>query len=121
MNDTSKHFVGVDLHKSILQVCVLDKHGEIIKERRFRGGSLMDGLAVVSWLVQWRQGGRFCVEAVGMNRWFVNACQDQGLQIVVVDPTKMNLRMLGKKTDRRDAYELARRLRLGDVDRNAAT
>ena len=39
----------------------------------------------------------------------------------LVDPTKMNLRMLGKKTDRRDAYELARRLRLGDVDRNAAT
>ena len=34
---------------------------------------------------------------------------------------RRHLRMLGKKTDRRDAYELARRLRLGDVDRNAAT
>lgn len=29
--------------------------------------------------------------------------------------------MLGKKTDRRDAYEIARRLWLGDIDRNAKT
>ncbi len=121
MNDTTKHFVGIDLHKTILQVCVLDTDGEIVKERRFRGESLEDGLAVVEWLTQWKPGGRFCVEAVGMNRWFVNACQDQGLQIVVVDPTKLDLRMLGKKTDKRDAYELARRLRLGDIDRSAVT
>lgn len=121
MRNATKHFVGIDLHKSILQVCVLGTDGEIIKEHRFRGQSLEDGLAVVEWLTQWKRSGRFCVEAVGMNRWFVNACQDLGLQIVVVDPTKMDLKMLGKKTDRRDAYELARRLRLGDVDRNAAT
>jgi transposase len=121
MIDATKYFIGVDLHKSILQVCVLDKDGEIISERRFKGGALVDGLDVVNWLIQWREGGRLCVEAVGMNRWFVNACLEQGVDVVVVDPTKMNLRMLGKKTDRRDAYELARRLRLGDVDRNAAT
>jgi transposase len=121
MNETTKHFVGIDLHKTILQVCVLGTDGEVVKERRFRGGSLEDELAVVEWLTQWKLDGRFCVEAVGMNRWFVNACQDQGLEIIVVDPTKMDLKMLGKKTDRRDAYELARRLRLGDVDRNAVT
>ena len=121
MNEDTKHFVGIDLHKSILQVCVLGTDGEIVKEHRFRGESLEDGLAVVEWLGQWKHGGRFCVEAVGMNRWFVNACQDQGLEIVVVDSTKIDLKMLGKKTDRRDAYELARRLRLGDIDRNAVT
>ncbi len=61
------------------------------------------------------------MEAVEMNRWFVNACQEQELEVVVVDPTKMDLKLFGKKTDRRDAYELARRLRLGHVDRNAVT
>ena len=121
MSETTKHFVGVDLHKTILQICVLDAGGELVRERRFRGKSLEDGLAAVEWLAQWKDGGRFCVEALGMNRWFVNACSDAGLDVVVVDATKMGLRMLGKKTDRRDAYELARRLRLGDVDRNAAT
>ena len=121
MSETTRYFVGVDLHKTILQVCVLDHDGEIIEEHRFRGGSLEDGLAAVDWLTQWKDGGRFCVEALGMNRWFVNACQDADLDITVVDATKMGLRMLGKKTDRRDAYELARRLRLGDIDRNLAT
>jgi transposase len=121
MGETAKYFVGVDLHKRILQVCVLGDDGEILEERRFHGGSLKEGIAAVEWMAQWKDGGRFCVEALGMNRWFVNACQDLGLEVVVVDATKMGLRMLGKKTDRRDAYELARRLRLGDIDRNAAT
>ena len=121
MNDTTKHFVGIDLHKTILQVCVLDGDGDVLTERRFRGASLEEGLVVVEWLAQWKEGGRFCVEAVGVNRWFVNACRKLGLEVLVVDPTKMELKALGKKTDRHDAYELARRLRLGDLDRNAAT
>ncbi len=121
MSENTKYFVGVDLHKTILQVCVLDGDGKVLRERRFRGGSLEEGLVAVEWLAQWKEGGRFCVEALGMNRWFVNACHELGLEITVVDATKMCLRMLGKKTDRRDAYELARRLRLGDVDQNLAT
>ena len=96
MSNATKYFVGIDLHKSIIQICVLDKEGEIIEERRFRGGALTDGLAVVEWLTQWKQDGRLCVEAVEMNRWFVNACNDQGLAIVVVDPTKMGLKLFGK-------------------------
>ncbi len=63
MKETTKYFVGVDLHKTILQVCVLDQDGDVIKERRIRGGSLEEGLAVVDWLTQWRDGGRVCVEA----------------------------------------------------------
>ena len=58
----------------------------------------------------WRKGGRYVVEALGLNRWFVNASREAGFDIVVVDAVKLNLRVLGKKTDRRDAHELARRL-----------
>ena len=47
MDDIIKYFVGVDLHKTILQVCVLDSDGEILKEGRFRGGSFEDGLAIL--------------------------------------------------------------------------
>lgn len=56
-----------------------------------------------------------------MNRWLVNAMQAHGMDVVVVDAAKLNLRMLGQKTDRRDAHEIARRLRLGDIDQNAKT
>lgn len=115
------YFVGIDLHKELIQVCVLDGRGEKIAEQRFPGGSLEQGLAVVSVLRQWKDGARYAVEAIGMNRWLVNAMREQGMNVTVVDAVKLNLRMLGKKTDRRDAYEIARRLWLGDIDRNAKT
>jgi transposase len=115
------YFVGIDLHKEIIQICVLSASGEIVKELRFRFSTLEEGLAVVEDLVEWKAGGRFVVEAIGMNRWFVNACRERGLDVVVANPGKLGLRKSGKKTDRRDAYELARRLWLGDIDQNART
>src|SRR5919109_282261 len=115
------YFVGIDLHKEIIQVCVLDAQGEIVREQRFEGGTLKQGLGVVNFLGRWKRGGRYAVEAVGMNRWLVNAMREQGMEVIVADAVKLNLRMSGKKTDRRDAYEIARRLRLGDIDSNAKT
>ena len=115
------YFVGIDLHKEIIQVCVLDAQGRVVREERFEGGTLAQGLAVVKFLGQWKRGGRYAVEAVGMNRWLINAMREQGMEVLVVDAVKLNLRMSGKKTDRRDAYEIARRLRLGDIDSNAKT
>lgn len=115
------YFVGIDLHKELIQVCVVDARGEKVKEQRFPGGTLEQGLAVVKVLGEWKDGGRYAVEAIGMNRWLVNAMREQKMDVVVVDAVKLNLRMLGKKTDRRDAYEIARRLWLGDIDRNAKT
>jgi transposase len=114
------YFIGVDLHKAVIQVCVLDGDGDIKKEIRFRGDSLEEGLSVVRFVKRFRDA-RIAVEAVGMNRWFVNALQSARIDVVVVDPVKLNLRAQGKKTDRRDAYEIARRLWLGDIDRNAKT
>ncbi len=61
------------------------------------------------------------VEAIGLNRWFVNACREAGFDLIVVDAGRLNLRAQGKKTDRRDALEIARHLRLGDLDRHAKT
>lgn len=115
------YFVGIDLHKELIQVCVLDTHGKKVSEQRFPGGTLEQGLAVVRVLGRWKAGGRYAVEAVGMNRWLVNAMRQEKMDVVVVDPVQLNLRKLGKKTDRRDAYEIARRLWLGDIDRNART
>jgi transposase len=75
----------------------------------------------VAYLRRWGESGRFAVEALGCNRWLVNACREEGLDILVADATKLDLRKQGKKTDRRDAREIARRLHLGDLDRFATT
>ena len=117
----TRYFIGVDLHKNVIQVCVLDEKGRIVEEKRFRYASLEEGLKIIEYFRQWGPNCRVVVEALGLNRWFVNACLKAGLDVVVADPVKLNLRMLGKKTDRRDAHELARRLRLGDIDQNAKT
>jgi transposase len=113
------HFIGIDLHKTVIQVCVLDSHGGVTDEFRVRLETVADGEEVIRRLTRWQATGHFVVEAMGMNRWFVNACQQAGLTITVADAAKLGLKRLGKKTDRHDARELARRLWVGDVERYA--
>lgn len=121
MTTSARYFVGIDLHKSVIQVCVLDSSGGTVASRRSTGTTLESGHELVAELTEWRNGGKFCVEAIGMNRWFVDACRAAGLEIVVADPVKLGLKSSGKKTDRRDAHEIARRLWLGDIERHAKT
>lgn len=121
MGTVTSFFVGVDLHKTIIQICVVAGDGSPVCERRFLVRSRSDSAAMFAFLEPYRAGGRLAVEALGLNRWFVNDLLERGFDVVVCDPLKLNLKILGRKTDRRDAQEIARRLQLGDIDRNATT
>lgn len=114
-------YIGIDLHHSVIQVCVLDPKGDPVKERRFRFEGLEEGLEVVDFLASFGSDIRVAVEALGLNRWFVNACKDRSIDVLVCDPRKLDLKKLGRKTDKRDAREIARKLYLGDLDRFATT
>ncbi len=114
-------YLGIDLHRTVIQVCVLDEQGEVVAEERVSYASREEGQRAVEVVKRFAPGCRIAVEALGLNRWFVNACRAEGLDVLVCDPRKLGLRKLGKKTDRRDAYEIARRLWLGDLDRMART
>jgi transposase len=114
-------YIGIDLHRTVIQICVLDAQGERIAEERFRYHGLEEGLEAVAFVKRFGLGCRVAVEALGLNRWFVNACREAGLDVLVCDPRKLDLKKLGKKTDRRDAREIARKLWLGDLDRMART
>lgn len=114
-------YIGIDLHRTVVQVCVLDARGERVAEERIRYETLEQGLRAVAFIQHFAPHCRIAVEALGLNRWFVNACREAGLEVLVCDPRKLELRKLGKKTDRRDAHEIARRLWLGDLDRMART
>jgi transposase len=121
MTSVARHFIGVDLHKTVLQFCVVDDRGNILHEQRVKILPDAAGALVFDNFRPWEGTCRLAVEAVGMNRWFVNGLLERGCDVVVADPIKLNLKMLGKKTDKRDARELARRLWLGDIDRDAKT
>lgn len=114
-------YIGIDLHRTVIQICVLDGQGERLAEERIHYESLEEGLAAVAFVRRFGPSCRIAVEALGLNRWFVNACRGAGLDVLVCDPRKLDLKKLGKKTDRRDAREIARRLWLGDLDRIART
>jgi len=119
--EKSRYWIGVDLHSRVIQVCVLDRAGETCHQARVRGAGLREGLELVEELARRFPQSQVAVEAVGCNRWFVAACREAGLCVTVVHAARLELKRSGRKTDRRDAYELARRLRLGDLDRNATS
>ena len=121
MTTVARHFIGVDLHKKALQFCVVDVCGNLLHEQSVTIAPDAAGELVFASFEPWRGSCRVAVEAVGMSRWFVNGLQARGYDVVVADPIKLNLKVLGKKTDKRDAREIARRLWLGDIDRDAKT
>lgn len=121
MKKVPRRFIGVDLHQKSLQMCVVDDRGNILEEKKVTIPLGAAAERVFAEFAPWQPGCRVAVEAVGLNRWFVNGLQERGYDVVVADPVKLNLKILGKKTDKRDARELARRLWLGDIDRDAKT
>lgn len=115
----AKYHVGIDLHKSVAQVCVLDERGETLEEWRHALPDAASGQALLTRLAARGREARLAVEAMGCNRWLVNGLQALGLEVLVVHAAALQLKKMGKKTDRRDAHEIARRLYLGDAERNA--
>ena len=115
------YHIGIDLHKSVAQVCILNAEGDIDCERRWPLASAAAGAEFVGWLATMGPVSRLAVEALGCNRWFVSACRAAGLDVIVVHAAELGLKRAGRKTDRRDAREIARRLHLGDLDRHAMT
>lgn len=115
----AKYHIGIDLHKTVAQVCVLDERGDLVEEWRHDLPDARSGQALVGRLAHWGTESRLAVEAMGCNRWLVNGLKAAGVPVVVVHAAALGLKKLGRKTDRRDAHEIARRLYLGDLDRNA--
>jgi hypothetical protein len=117
----SQYFIGIDLPKTVIQVCVVNNAGEIIEEFRQRLDEAEAEREGLQRLRRWQATGRFVVEAHGLNRWFVNAGQASGLRLVGANPSTLHLKRSGKKTDRGDTHEGARRLWLGDSEQHART
>jgi transposase len=108
-----QEYIGVDLHKSFLQVCAVTPAGERVWEARFPRSA--EGLA------QLRARGigaghAIAVEASGPTWAFVDAVGPTGARVCVVDPRKTRLRAgYAAKTDRLDARRLADALRRDSV------
>lgn len=105
-------YIGVDLHKAFFQVCAMDAAGTVMWEGRYA----RDRAGVDLFLQRVSPGARMAVEATTPTWHFVDAIQEAGYSVVVVDPRKTRLKAgYAAKTDRLDARRLADALRRDSV------
>ena len=98
------HYVGIDLHKRSLTVCVIDNAGGETFDRRFN-------CCEVSSILEFFEGlGEFeaVVEASATYEWLWRLLEPIAKRLVLAHPKKIRVIAESmKKTDRHDAYFLA--------------
>jgi len=104
--------IAMDVHKRYSQVCVQNKNGKILYEKRLenRKGK------IAQFLCQWTTGTPVAVETIGNWYWIVNEIEKAGMKPQLVHAHKAKL-MLGSinKTDKLDARGLNRLQRTGTL------
>lgn len=108
MGDRNTVFVGCDVGDKLSELCVLDGAGAVLERRRVR--TTING--IVKPLA--RYGSATVVLEVGVHsRWIEEALTAAGHRAVVANARQVRLIWMGKKkTDKADAYLLARLARV---------
>ncbi len=102
--------IGIDVHKSESQICILTPIGEVL-ERRI--GTRRERFAEV---LGERPRARILIEASTESEWVARCLEELGHEVVVADPNFAPMyatRSRKVKTDRRDARGLAEACQLG--------
>ena len=101
-------YLGIDVHKRYAQVAVMDEAGTIVEEVRVENANLDD-------IAQRYAGAQAVLEATS-NYYHIHDTLSEHLDVTVAHPKRLNqIADTDKKTDRVDAKELARMLRLNSV------
>lgn len=101
--------VGIDLHKKIIVICVMDQHRVVLARRSFA----CDQVDLILEFFRGLGPFRAVVEATASYEWFVERIEPLAEKVVLAHPGK--LRVIAestKKTDKLDAFVLAEFLTL---------
>jgi transposase len=102
--------IGIDLHKTSSQVCILSEDGELLERRIKTTRSSFDELFVE------RPRALILVEASTESEWVACHLEELGHEVIVADPNFAHMyatRDKKIKTDKRDARALCEACRLG--------
>ena len=108
------HFIGVDLHKKSITVCVMDEKQSVLARKTLPCDQPDQ---IVEFFRRFRPF-QVVVEATASYLWFVELVEPLAEKVVLAHPKK--LRVIAEstqKTDRLDAYVLAKFLALGMIPR----
>lgn len=103
-------YIGIDLHKTSSQICILSEDGELT-ERRIKSTRSSFGEAFAD-----RPRAIILVEASTESEWVARYLEEFGHQVIVADPNFAPMyatRDKKIKTDKRDARTLCEACRLG--------
>jgi transposase len=101
------NFVGVDLHKQTITVCVMVKEGEQRKVQARRNFRCCDVAAIRGFFEQLGVF-RVVVEATSNYEWFLSLIEDLAERCVLAHPKKLRIIAESKrKSDKIDAHVLA--------------
>ena len=108
-------YVGVDLHKQTISLCVVELAGrerKVVQRKRFRCGDEESIAAYFAGLGSYEA----VVEATASYEWFVQLIEPTAARIVLAHPGKLRVIAESKnKTDKLDAQTLAEFLALDQV------
>lgn len=105
-------YVGIDLHKKTIAVCVVNKERKVLERKKFLCADVNN---IVAWFSQLGPF-QFVVEATAAYEWLVQRLEPLAADWVLAHPGKMRvIAESTKKTDRLDAQTLAEFLALGMV------
>lgn len=95
-------YIGVDLHTTQITVCYL-KSMEEFRFERFEIANIEQFVTTLA------SEDEIAVEATGNTRWFVEQVKEKVQRVVIVNPREFEvIKRSAKKTDKRDALNLAR-------------
>jgi transposase len=108
-------YVGIDLHKKTIVVCVVDKERKVLGRKKFL---CVDVKGITEWFGQLGLF-QFVVEATAAYEWLVQLLEPLANDWVLAHPGKMRvIAESTKKTDKLDAQTLAEFLALGMIPKS---
>lgn len=107
-------FVGIDLHKKSISLCVRDASRRVLTRRRFHTADVERILEFFRDLGEFE----FCVEATAAYEWLVQLLEPLAAKWVLVHPGKMRvIAESTNKSDKVDAQVLSEFLAIGKLPR----
>ena len=92
--------IGIDLAKNVIQVCKIDKHGELLSNKAMNPSKLKELLAKsVPSIV--------AMEGCGSCHYWARLARAHGHDVRVISPKKVKAFLQGHKTDANDALAIA--------------
>ena len=105
-------YCGIDLHSKKSHVCIIDKDGKKVKEENLNN----DLTLILQFLKPFGKNVHIVVESTINWYWIVDGLQEAGYDVKLAHTLGLYMITEAKvKTDRRDAFKLAKLLRMGEI------